>query len=117
MVESATLQCLSPIHHRLLFFLIIFLLIASTAAIAFDIGGLPYNWFSIPVFLACLFFKRKGLVVLPPAYILLLVGLWSRQEMKLADMLSWSTFEFAKWAIVGTPLPITSPRQKTINFS
>ncbi len=107
MVESATLQCLSPIHHRLLFFLIIFLLIASTAAIAFDIGGLPYNWFSIPVFLACLFFKRKGLSVLPPAYILLLIGLWSRQEMNLADMLSWSAFEFAKWAIVAAFTIIT----------
>ncbi|MGM9991796.1 MAG: PP2C family protein-serine/threonine phosphatase [Candidatus Bruticola sp.] len=100
MVESVTLHCLSPAHHRLLVFLIVLLLIASTAAIAFDIGGLPYNWFAIPVFLSCIFFRRGGAKVLIPAFLLLMVGLWCRQKMDLVDIISWSSFELAKWSIV-----------------
>ena len=60
LIEHIIFAKLSPSTVRILWLIIVLLLFVSTAAIIFDVGGQPYNWFPIPVFLACLFFRQRG---------------------------------------------------------
>lgn len=98
LIEHIIFAKLSPSTVRILWLIIVLLLFVSTAAIIFDVGGQPYNWFPIPVFLACLFFRQRGAYVLIPALGLLLFGLWMRQS-DLEDLVLWSAFEFFKWCV------------------
>lgn len=61
-------------------------------------GSLPYNCFSIPVFLGCLFFRRRAVWIITAAFPMLIAGL-IMHGLCISDAICQAFFELFKWCV------------------